>query len=82
MNGRIFLLSHSLIIVHVEAMQGAGLVPSTVARVVEGALIQFIPSERMRGEIIRIIRRTLKHEGTGTIEISGMEDAGHFVPVD
>jgi hypothetical protein len=83
MNPRDYLHTHPIILTLAREMRSAGLQPDTISRIVDEALKPFIYSERTRGEITRIIRRTLKHsesEGIGTIESDGTEDAGHSIP--
>jgi hypothetical protein len=64
-------------------MQAAGLTPDTICRSIDKSIIQYLPNDRERGEVIRVLRRMLKNaatDSTGTIESDEMEDAGHSSP--
>jgi hypothetical protein len=83
MNPRRWLLSHPLVIRAAAFMQAAGLTPDSICRSIDRSIIPDLPNDRERGDVIRILRRMLKHsatKATGTIETSGMEDTEHSIP--
>jgi hypothetical protein len=80
MNPRKWLLSHPLVLRSAALMMAAGLTPDTICRSIDEALKVDLPSDRERGDVIRVLRRTLKAERTGRSTASGREDAEHSIP--
>jgi hypothetical protein len=70
MNPRRWLLSHPVVLRSAALMQSADLGVDTICRVVEDALKADLPDDAERADVIRVLRRVLKHE-RGTIEGDG-----------
>jgi hypothetical protein len=64
MNARKWLQTHPVVLRAVALMVAGGLTPDTICRSIDEALKADLPSDRERGEVIRVLRRTLKKELT------------------
>jgi hypothetical protein len=64
MNARKWLQTHPVVLRSAALMMAAGLTPDTICRSIDEALKVDLPSDRERGNVIRVLRRTLKKELT------------------
>jgi hypothetical protein len=80
MNPRRWLLVHLIVLKSAAVMLAGGLSINTICQSIDKALVQYLPNDMERGGVIRILRRMLKHERTGTSTTSGREDKGHLIP--